>query len=211
MQLDAGADRDRSERRARSGPPLRQRQQQATREAIVRAFLELSNDENTIGISVPAVAQQAGVSTRTVYRYFATKDELHTAAANYYNDKVSDRYGADVDATNFSEYLTALWSDFAEVLPAILAEHATPAGRNLRATRLPRSRATVRRALPGADDETVDLIIAVTSSSMFLELVERMGHSPERAVAMVRRVVQLLVPETASEFGGEPTRTGGRT
>ena len=55
----------------------------------------------------------------------------------------------------------------------------------MRVERLPQSRDRVERALPAEITgqrraEIVDLVIAVTSSSMFLELVDRMGHDPSR-------------------------------
>ena len=184
----------------------RERQKEDTRAAIIDAFLELSHDANTVAISVPAVADRASVSVRTVYRYFATKDELQTAAANLFNDRVTRQLRSTITPANFAEYLLELWSEFERETPAVLAEHATPTGRRLRATRLSGSRRTVRDAIGDtADDETVDLIIAVTSSSMYLELVDRMGHSPERAVAMVERAVRLLLADTA-----EPQEPGER-
>ena len=173
---------------------LRSRQQQATRASIIDAFLALSHDENTISISMPMVADRAGLSVRTVYRYFPTKDDLQTAGANFFNDRVTDRLQSQVDATNFDTYLKSLWLDFADEMPAVMAEHSTAAGRALRATRLAESRAAVQAAAgPSMDAETIDLIVAVASSSMFLELVDRMGHSPEAAAAMAARMVRLIL------------------
>ena len=185
---------ERADGQAAGRASLRTRQQDATRASIVDAFLKLSHDGNAVRISMPMVAEQAGLSVRTVYRYFPTKDDLQTAAANFFNDRVSNRLQSGVDTSNFDTYLKALWTDFAAELPAVMAEHATPAGRRLRATRLPIARETVRRAVgPDAADETVDLLVAVTSSSMFIELADRMGHPPEAAVAMVARLVRLLL------------------
>ena len=182
---------------------LRERQRSATREAIVEAFLDLTH-ANTATVSMPAVADAAGVSVRTLYRYFATRSELQTAGANYFNDRARTLTDGELSAENFADYLTTLWNDFRRELPAVIAEHATPAGRELRATRLPGSRATVHRALseagvPDPDHDAVDLVIALTSSSMFLELVDRMGHEPDNAVAMVERTVRLLLADLAAK------------
>lgn len=192
-------------------PTLRQRQRDATRAAIVGAFLDLSHDGNTVAISMPQVAEAAGISVRTLYRYFATKDDLQTAAANYFHDRVNGRAAtrrSEIDADNFDGYLLALWREFATETPAVVAEHATPAGRKLRAARLPDSRQTVRDALPGdaesTDDELVDLLVAMTSSSMYLELVERMGHTPERAVRMVGRAIRGLLAQRPASEGATP-------
>jgi AcrR family transcriptional regulator len=179
---------------------LREQRRAETRAAIVDAFLDLSHAGND-PISMPDVADRAGVSVRTLYRHFETRSELQTAAANHFNDRVRTRLDAEATVENFSQYLTELWTDFRLELPAVTAEHATAAGRELRATRLPSSRATIRRALSDVrgidvDDELVDLIIALTSSSMFLELVDRMGHEPKDAVAMVTRTIEPLLAQT---------------
>lgn len=173
-----------------------------TRDAILDAFLELVHHGNAVNISVPAVADEAGVSVRTVYRYFPTKDDLQTAAA-YRMSEVSLRAvttADDPDPEVIGPYLVALWSGFAKSIPAVIAEHTTPAGRELRRTRLPRARERARTALAerlgtdeGVDADLVDLGVAVSSSSMFLELVDRMGHTPERAAAMANRLVQILL------------------
>ncbi|MEM9134555.1 MAG: TetR/AcrR family transcriptional regulator [Actinomycetota bacterium] len=179
------------------GDGLRARQRAATRDAIVDAFLELAHGENAVSISIPAVAERAGVSVRTVYRHFATKGDLQTAASLHYSDRAMDRM-ADQGANDgdYRSYLVNLWTDLAEQLPAVLAEHTTPAGRALRATRLPIARRMVADTVgPDLDPETVDLIIAITSSSMFLELVDRMGHDPTRAATLVSSLGYRLAEE----------------
>ncbi|MDH4280588.1 MAG: TetR/AcrR family transcriptional regulator, partial [Acidimicrobiia bacterium] len=154
---------------------LRERQQAETRAAIIDAYLGLAHRDGAGQVSIPAVASAAGVSNRTVYRYFATKEQLQTEAAFRFARRADAMLGdRALDVDSVPQYLTGLWTDFAESLPAVIAEHSTPAGRELRTTRLDRSREQVRAALPEADDETIDLVIALSSSSMFLELVDRM-------------------------------------
>jgi AcrR family transcriptional regulator len=194
------------------GRTLRDRQADATRRAIVDAFLDLAHAENVVSVSMPAVAAEAGVSVRTVYRYFPSKDALQDAAAQKFAEEAMTASGTTtVDTGNARHYLTELWTGFARQVPAVLAEHCTPVGRELRASRLPGARNIIRAALPAvADDpETVDLLVAVMSSSMFIELVVRMGHTPERAVAMVTDLADLIV-DTA-ETVTAPTDTGHTT
>lgn len=174
---------------------LRERQNRAARVRVVQAFLDLAHEDGAVNVSIPAVAKACGISTRTIYRYFATKADLQNAAAYHMSEQAL--HGGDIgttDATNLLDMLKAMWSSFGEQLPAVMAEHSTPAGRSIRATRLDGARETTRRALPdGADDEAVDLVVAVTSSSMFLELVERMNYAPEVAAAMATRLAQLVL------------------
>lgn len=180
---------------------LRDRQAETTRQSIVDAFLELAHEANSVSISMPAVARRAGVSVRTLYRYFATKDELQDAVA-YRAAERAQATMADptLDRSTLARYLGGLWRSFADDIPATLAEHTTPVGRQLRVTRLADSRATTRRLAPevAADPEAVDLLVAVSSSSMFLELVDRMGFQPERAAALAVYVAELVVADVAA-------------
>lgn len=187
------------DRSAPAGPAasLRDRQYQATRQSILQAFLDLSHADGAVNVSIPAVAEVCGISVRTVYRHFGSKAELQTAAAYQISEQAL--HGDDVnttEATNLLDRLKAMWSLFAQQMPAVMAEHASPAGRSIRATRLENARTTTRRALPdGAPEESVDLVVAVTSSSMFLELVDRMGHPPEVAAAMATRLAHLILAD----------------
>lgn len=195
---------------------LRAAQQEQTRRAILDAYLHLVHKENAATVSVPAVAKQAGVSIRTVYRYFPTKSELQTGAAYRLTEEVQREVvpTQSVDRSNLQAFLTYAWSDFAERIPALSAEHCTPAGRELRQTRLADARPIAKANLPVGfqDEETVDLIVALISSSMFLELVDRMGHAPERAAAMATRVCHLVLDEAerqaaeVAENGTDPAR-----
>ena len=59
------------------------RHTEATRKAIVEAAAELFLDPRRVGFSVQEVADRVGLTHRTVYRYFPTRQELMGAAAQY--------------------------------------------------------------------------------------------------------------------------------
>jgi AcrR family transcriptional regulator len=59
-----------------------------TRELILRALGELLRDERADELSVPDVARKAGVSLRTVYRHFPTREELLGAAADWIEERI---------------------------------------------------------------------------------------------------------------------------
>lgn len=190
---------------------LRDDQRKETRERIVRAVLELLETDSPATISVPAVAARAGVSLRTVYRYYPTKADLVHSASHIFDDPVTQRLGQqpyDPDA-DVSEYLRRLWGEFSHNLPAVRAQHQSAAGREIRTARLDEFRAKIQLSVGKAapdlpDDERadfVDLLIAVTSSSMFLELVDRMGHPPDKAVDLAMRTVGALQNEIRARRG----------
>lgn len=171
------------------------------RSRILVAYLELLDAESVGGVSMPAVAARAGVSVRTLYRYFTTKDQLQQSAANWFDDLARQRIaGADVDRSTVRTYRRALWTELAGRMSAVRLQHATPEGRTMRAQRLAESRRVVEAALgphlagPGRE-ETIDVIVAVSSSSMFLELVDRMGHDPTRAADLITDLIELIIKQ----------------
>jgi AcrR family transcriptional regulator len=175
---------------------------------IIEAYLDLLETASTRGASMPAVADRAGVSVRTLYRYFPNRDDLEQAAAGWLERGTREAMEyALPDMTTARQYLRLLWPDLAAALPAVLVQHSTPAGRNLRAARLAQNRAVIDRALDprvtgDRRAEVVDLLVAVSSSSMFLELVDRMGHEPERAAELVADLIMLIVEhETGAPEG----------
>ena len=179
---------------------IRDRQKAETREQIIEAVHAVLTEEHPATLSMPRVAARAGTSLRTLYRYFPTKEALIDAASETFvvsPDEVGGRLGLD----NLAEYLRIQWSQFSRSVAAVRAQHATPAGRALRDTRLPRQRALVRAALvehgvslPDDDlDRLTDLVIATLSSSMYLELVDRMGRSDDEAARMAAFAVAAVV------------------
>ena len=65
---------------------LRDQQAELTRELIVRAFVELLRNDHPDAITYPQVAEAAGVSLRTVYRYFPTRADLLQIAAAWFTE-----------------------------------------------------------------------------------------------------------------------------
>ena len=62
---------------------LRDQQADLTRDLIIRAFQGLLQNDHPDAITYPQVAEAAGVSLRTVYRYFPTRAELLQNAATW--------------------------------------------------------------------------------------------------------------------------------
>jgi AcrR family transcriptional regulator len=62
---------------------LRERQAAVVRDAILDALADLLETQDPDDIALPQVAADAGVSTRTLYRYFATREALFAAAGDH--------------------------------------------------------------------------------------------------------------------------------
>jgi AcrR family transcriptional regulator len=177
---------------------------------IVDAYMELLETASPTGVSMPAIAERAGVRVRTLYRYFPSKDDLQRVAAGWFEHRTRQAMdNPTIDVGNFRRYLQLLWTDVAEFMPAVRVQHTTPDGRALRAARLAESRAQVDRALSDAITgprraDLVDLIVATSSSSMFLELVDRMGHEPAQAAELVADLIELIVDHETGRAAGKP-------
>jgi AcrR family transcriptional regulator len=174
----------------------------------VEAFLELLETSSPEGVSMPAVARRAGISVRTLYRYFPSRDDLRRTASGWLErgSRVA-MAGHELDLSNVHQFLHHLWRDFAKELAAVRVQHSTPEGRAMRVERLPAARAEVERALPAEITgrrraELVDLLVAVTSSSMFLELVDRMQYEPEQAADLVADLLETIIATESGRAAG---------
>jgi AcrR family transcriptional regulator len=68
--------------------PLRVEQRERTRIRILDAAIEQLADEGLEDLRVPLVARKAGVSVRTVYVHFPTKDALVEAVAHLIDERI---------------------------------------------------------------------------------------------------------------------------
>jgi AcrR family transcriptional regulator len=67
---------------------LREQHAVATRERILGAVAELLERGDAEEVTVPAVAEVSGVSLRTIYRYYATREELLEAAGRWIGNEL---------------------------------------------------------------------------------------------------------------------------
>src|SRR5690242_21166698 len=72
--------------RVMSSIGLREEHATATRERILAAVAELIEQGDLDELTMPAVAEASGVSLRTVYRYYPTREELLEASGRWIGD-----------------------------------------------------------------------------------------------------------------------------
>ena len=186
---------------------LRTARRAATEQSIIDAVHRVLADEHPTALSMPQVATAAGVSLRTLYRYFPTKADLVDAASRSYEIATAVEMEPPTDVGELGRYLEAMWRRFDADLPAVLAQHITPAGQELRQRRLPRSRAHLRRVLrdgaPHLDDAAIDrladTVAWMTSSASYLELTRHLGYASADAAALVTSAVRAVVDDTIGE------------
>jgi AcrR family transcriptional regulator len=77
---------------------LREQHTIATRERILGAVADLLERGDAEELTVPAAAEASGVSLRTIYRYYPTREELLEAAGRWIGDELLKHpYPRDLD------------------------------------------------------------------------------------------------------------------
>jgi AcrR family transcriptional regulator len=66
---------------------------QRTRRAILEAMADVISETNGIGFSVQAVANRAGVTHRTIYNYYPTREALCEAFSDYVDELLASAGG----------------------------------------------------------------------------------------------------------------------
>lgn len=171
----------------------------ATRDRILDAARDLILQQHAAALTVAEIARAAGVSHRTVYRYFPTKEELIHAVA----ERPTEQLPWFETPTRWDEARGALrvhWQWFGENLDMLRSERMVPGGLDLRRARLERGRPAFDQLLadagvaPGpARTSLAEIVIHLTSSTTLLELVDRHGMSVGEATDVALDAVEGLV------------------
>src|SRR3954452_2665514 len=77
---------------------LREQHAEATRARILEAVADLLEEGAAAELTVPAVAEASGISLRTIYRYYPTRERLLEAAGRWIGDELLQHpYPRDLD------------------------------------------------------------------------------------------------------------------
>ncbi|MFI9355655.1 TetR/AcrR family transcriptional regulator [Streptomyces lydicus] len=103
---------------------LRERKKQRTRDALIRAALELFTEQGYEATTVDEIAEAVDVSQRTYFRYFANKEDVAFAV----QEMVEARFMAELTARPATEApLTALrsavmvaWDDIGSAIESVI-------------------------------------------------------------------------------------------
>ena len=130
MSKAASATRARAPRSYAS--PLRERQMKETKEVIFRAATEQLADHGLADFHIPRLAEVAGVSVRTVYRYFPTKDALLESFAEWLDEKVGTTLKAPIGLDDLLDGVETVYASFEDNEDILRSHWATPHGRAIR-------------------------------------------------------------------------------
>jgi AcrR family transcriptional regulator len=105
----------------------RQQAKCATRDAIVKAAIDTFMAERTFAITLPAVAERADVTVKTVLRHFGSRDALVEAAwKQAYGEVMAERRPPPDDCEAAMDGLLAHYERRGSVVLAMLADENDP-------------------------------------------------------------------------------------
>ena len=105
----------------------RQRAKDATRAAILAATVECFMAERSFAVTLPAVAERAGVTVKTVLRHFGTREALIDAAwSQTFAEVLAERTAPPGDTEGALRVLIAHYEARGDMVIAVLADENDP-------------------------------------------------------------------------------------
>ncbi|MDA2895127.1 TetR/AcrR family transcriptional regulator [Mycolicibacterium sp. BiH015] len=113
----------------------RQQAKDATREAILAAAVDAIMAAKSFDITLPAVAQRAGVTVKTVLRHFGNRETMIDAAwSRAYQDVLDERTPPSGNPGDALRVLIAHYERRGDLVLAILADADDPRAQQMSAT-----------------------------------------------------------------------------
>jgi len=190
--------------------PLRQQYAAQTRMRILDAAIDGLKEGDLEGLTIAKVAADAGVTERTVYRHFQTREELIKA--------VWPRMQARIGTSGFPQTVEALIAAPGRIYPrfdaeagAVRASMYSQAGREIRATanaaRHEAITGCVAQVQPKLDEATrrrrAAVIQMIGSSHGWACFKDYWGMDTQEAARAAQEAIAILLgemPATANEF-----------
>lgn len=184
--------------------PARRRQQEETRERILEAATEIAREQvdwDWTGLTFRAVAERAEVGERTVYRHFATSDDLHGEVMQ----RLIAAAGVSYDDMTLDD-VALLTRRFFRALPKFTSRPQPTGGPAAQEADRRRREAVLRAVSAETDDKALArraaAVLDVLSVPYAYErLVGTWGMSPRQAADTVAWVVDVIGRELAAPEG----------
>lgn len=195
---------------------LRSRQTELARTGIVRAFVRHLEAGDADDLAMATLADEAGVSRRTLYRYFPSRDDLLDAARTWIREELLQlpiEIGSEGIAASFREATTKL-QRHPRLARALLR---TETGRAVRGAyrdeRVQAIRRAVRAEAPDASRRELEhgaaVLAYLCSSNAWTTIQDESGLDAASARAAVEWAIETLVARLR-ERGTTSARRGAR-
>src|SRR5437588_4487100 len=181
---------------------LREQHASVTRQRIFSAVAELIERGDGEELTVPAVAEASGVSLRTIYRHYPTRDELLEAAGRWIGDELfQHRYPRDLDEV--ADLYEAGCRDFDERPGLVRAMAFSQLGQNARGYRRRERLEAIRRVLedelsglPAPELRRAEAVLAYLHNMLaYTTLREESGLSGEEVGEALAWAIRTLVED----------------
>lgn len=147
---------------------LRQQHTEHTRSLIMHALAEIISQQGVQRFTVQEVADRAGISHRTVYRYFPTREALLEELAKWLDQQLRDQ-GAPGTPSSLEElievapFIYQLFDEYEVLVRALAITYTAPQIRlRPREERSEVLERILRDAVPDASDQQLGWLFAVT-------------------------------------------------
>ena len=185
--------------------PLREAQAGQTRDHIVETMVRQLAETGGDDFSIRKLADAAGVSERTVYRYFPDRDALLDAVNGHFSDVMSTgrREQELVDLDELARFVPEVFRDFDEHAAATKASILiNPDPARLLPTQQRRTELIIdvcRRSFPDLSDADQrrlgQLVRTITSTFNWLRIREEFGMTGDDSGELIGWVVQCVTDE----------------
>ncbi|MGH8997683.1 MAG: TetR/AcrR family transcriptional regulator [Acidimicrobiales bacterium] len=190
-------------------PRLRARQAAMSRELVLDTVVDLLEKNGLDGVSMPAIAKASGVSLRTLYRYFPTRDDLLAEAGEH----IRDRMGLSDVISGAADIPGSFWANSARAARhrrLVRALVVTGAGRRARAGTRSNRVAAIQEAMTELTDllpedrarQAVAVITYLCSSSSWVTISDECGISALQARESVMWALESLLARLREEAEG---------
>jgi AcrR family transcriptional regulator len=182
-------------------PKLRERHRSQTRDLLIDAAVEVLRHSGFEEFSIDKVAARAGTSARTIYRYFADRDELIQAAGDRMDDALFP-YSPPASADEIAEIFEPLFvsfdaeprDEFRAVLAARVAGTMRWDGRNRRVRDIGEALEEVTCYLDPSEALRAKAVIVYLANSLaWLSLSDESSLDGKESGAAVAWAVKTLV------------------
>ena len=166
--------------------------------------------EGVAGLSMPAVAREAGVSIATVYRNFRTKRELLEAIYPWSVRRTGVEVPKTTSLDDFGQAVRVVFERFDQFSDIERAAIASPGGEAVRALSVDRRLGYARQAAAAMAPELTSenrehlarLIIVLTTTATARMLREHLGLSVDEAVDEVEWAVRAVIAASGGSSEG---------
>lgn len=199
-------------------PRLRERQAQIARDSILDAVIAKLESASWNDFSMQDIAEAAGVSLRTLYRYFPNREEVLRAAGGRIGERLELAPEISGPEEIVSSFLKASGM-MARHLQLARALVATSAGRDARSPLLQRRRSAIDRAMSqltaGLDQSTARQVTAVVTflcnAASWMTISDDYALSSSEARNAVAWALEQLLNSLRNSADGSVSASSGET